>query len=441
MDKNKIKIACVGNMNNTMFALVRHLIYRGYNAEIVLLGDEDHFQPESDTYEIEKYTKIIKKVNWLDKDILSFDSNEVKSFLQQYDYIICAGIVMAYLNYAGVVVDLFIPYGGDFFVVPFDYNLNNTSKYNRAVSKAMAVNQTQAIKKSKSILWDVTNSEFEKIIRLFNIDSKIINCSSPFLYSNDFNYKNIEKFYNQSQTLKIIEELKLKYDCLIFNHIRQCWINPPDQFSYKGNDTIFKAFARLLKSNTNINPLLIVFDYGQDVENSKKLVKELGIENNVYWFQKSTRKEILTMISKIDIGIGEIGDHSWFSYGSVYEFLTMAKPVIHHRDDSLYENKMPSLYPMFSVKTEEDIYNHLISYYKNKQHFIDVGIKAHEWYIKNSINKSLDIIEKQIALSTNLNYRFSKKLVEILSSITPLRFLKRVKLYFSLKSKLIFSKK
>jgi hypothetical protein len=435
MDKGKTKIVCVGNMNNTMFALIRHLKYRGYKADLILLGDEDHFQPESDTFEIEKYISQIKKVDWLEKDIVSFNSKEVKRVLDQYDYIICAGVAMAYLNYSGIIVDMFIPFGSDLYQVPFDLGLTSKSKYIRAMSKTMAVNQTQAIKKSRKVFWDVTNSEFDKVVQQFNINKKLISNSSPFIYTNEFNIENVKKNYSKSGSIKVIDELKLKYDCLVFNHIRQCWIDPPDRFSYKGNDKIFKGFARFLKNNPKNNPLLIVFEYGQNVEDSKVLIRELGIENNVHWFQKTTRKEILCMISKIDIGIGEIGDDSWFSYGAIFEFLAMEKPVIHHREDSLYLNLVPSLYPMFSAKNEEDIYLHLNSFYTNKDHFTEVGSQAHKWYIENSINRSLNIIEKEISLSSSINYKILKKIDSILISITPGRFFKKLNLFLSLKLK------
>ena len=49
----KIKIACIGNMNNNMFCLVRYLRDKGYDAHLFLVDEFDHFLPGSDSYNLE----------------------------------------------------------------------------------------------------------------------------------------------------------------------------------------------------------------------------------------------------------------------------------------------------------------------------------------------------------------------------------------------------
>ena len=49
MLKSKLKIACVGNMNNNMFAITRHLRFLNYDAKLVLSNEEQHFMPDADS--------------------------------------------------------------------------------------------------------------------------------------------------------------------------------------------------------------------------------------------------------------------------------------------------------------------------------------------------------------------------------------------------------
>ena len=46
---SKKKIALIGNVNNNLFALMRHLRDLGYDAHLFHRPENDHFQPKADT--------------------------------------------------------------------------------------------------------------------------------------------------------------------------------------------------------------------------------------------------------------------------------------------------------------------------------------------------------------------------------------------------------
>jgi hypothetical protein len=158
---------------------------------------------------------------------------------------------------------------------------------------------------------------------------------------------------------------------------------------------LIKAFAHILKKYPEKRFHLITFEYGADVERSKKLIKNLGIESNVTWFPLSPRKEIMVGISMCDIGVGEL-DSSYFSYGTIFEFLAMAKPVIHYRNDSLYKKYYQSMYPMYSASSEGEVINILEQFILNPSEFIQTGQLAYDWFIENAIEKPLKYIVSQI---------------------------------------------
>ncbi|MBA2611546.1 MAG: glycosyltransferase [Bacteroidetes bacterium] len=426
MDKSKIKIACVGNMNNSMFSIVRHLRYAGYNAELILSKEFSHFQPDADTFE-EINTDFIIESDFLNSDILYTKQLKLNNFFSKYNFIIACGYSIAYLTFAKIKIDVVIPYGSDLYELPFFeiQDVNNT--YFNKQRAALAKYQKLGIENATGIIFDYTNEEFEKTINLFNLKGKRYKYPSPFIYTPEFNWQNSKTIQTKSSLTSKMLEIKKKFDFIAFSHIRQSWKNPIDIWSYKGNERIFRGFKNFLEL-TNANACIIVFEYGSDVEDSKKLIVELGLEKNVIWFPTLERKNILSMISFIDVGIGEVGDYSWLSYGAIFEFLCMQKPVIHNRKDSLYEKIVDSLYPMYSAANEEEVTKALISCFQNKEHANKIAVEANEWYVDYAINKPLAVLTSILEKKGTVLPSFEKKMSVFLLKVESLAFFLKLKL-------------
>ncbi len=379
-------------MNNFFYSLVRHLRHLNFDAELILVDELSHFMPEADTYE-EIDFKYIKTATCFSHDILYIDKMQVVSFFKPYDYIIASGVSIAYLAYASIKIDMVIPYGSDYYELPFlAQNNNDLSQTNSTV----ALFQKKGIENAVSIIWDYTNNDFEEVVNKFNYKGQLYRTPSPFIFNYEFNTERIDELKSKSIHFPKLESIKLKHDAVLFSHSRQCWKNPPDVWSYKGNEKVALALKKFLDRNKTRNPALIFFEYGPDVNETKKLIDEYGLKNYVYWYPVIPRKEILTLISNCDIGIGEIGNHSWFSYGAIFEFLCMKKPVIHFRNDKLYADKIKEMYPMYSANTSDGIVNILEEFYADRKKFEVTGELAYKWYIKYAIKRPLDIITIQI---------------------------------------------
>ena len=74
-----MKIALVGNMNNNMFPLMKHLRSKGYDAHLFFSNQNlaDHFHPKADTFFIEDL-QYCHAINWLDN--LFYNVNILKKF-------------------------------------------------------------------------------------------------------------------------------------------------------------------------------------------------------------------------------------------------------------------------------------------------------------------------------------------------------------------------
>lgn len=393
--KPLVKIACVGNMNNSFFSVVRHLRNLGYSADLFLVNEVEHFKPQSDTFDLQSINNMVYEVDIPDQDILKINKSRIFSIFEGYDYIIACGFSVAYLTYSAVNIDMVIPYGSDFYELPFFERDNSRSDYVNLQKKQVAKYQKKGIECAKDIILGVTNDKFEKLIERFQLKGKRHRYTLPFLYTPEFSWKNAEHLKQQCLYRDEMERLRANFSFIAFNHIRQSWKNPVDEWSQKGNDKIFKAFSNFIKK-VNANSCLIVFEYGSDVSDSKKLVQDLGIVDNVFWFPITQRRNLMGMITYADVGIGEIGNYSWFSYGAIFEFLAMKKPVIHYRSDKLYQNRESDLYPMYDAANEEQIYEALNQCFLNPSEAERKAAMAYEWFIKSAIDKPLKIITSAI---------------------------------------------
>jgi hypothetical protein len=390
VNKSELKIACVGNMNNSMFAIVRHLRHRGYNAHLILSEEFSHFQPEADTFEKDQ-SNFTFEFDFLRSDILFTDKLSVNKFFSKYNFIIACGYSVAYLTFSKVKIDIVIPYGSDLYDLPFFVPKSTDSvNFNKQMS-AVAKYQKIGIENASAVIFDHTNDDFEKIIAQFNFKGTRYKYPFPFIFTPEFSWENSSYLQSKSVFTNRMTEIRKEFDFIAFNHIRQSWKNPQDLWSYKGNERIFRAFKKFIDS-TKAKACLVVFEYGIDVEDSKRLVNELGIQKNIVWFPITKRREILSMISFADVGIGEIGDYSWFSYGAIFEFMCMKKPIIHHRNDAIYKGKVESLYPMYCATSEDELVKALIDCYKDKNKATVIANEAYDWYIKNAINKPIEIL-------------------------------------------------
>lgn len=424
--KSKLKIACVGNMNNNMFAIVRHLRHAGYNAELILANEFAHFKPEADTFEKIDFS-YIKEFDFFKSDLLYTDKRLVNKYFSEYNFVIACGYSIAYLTFSKVKIDVTLPYGSDLYDLPFFEPVDLSNTYSNAQRAALAKYQKKGLEGADVVVFDYTNDEFEKIIDKFKFKGTRYKLPYPFIFTQEFNFENSEKLQSKGKFTVRMKEIKKEFDFIVFNHMRQSWKNPLDIWSYKGNEKVFKAFKQFLPSANN-KACLIVFEYGTDIEDSKSLIKELGIERNVIWFPVSERKEILSMISFADIGIGEIGNYSWFSYGAIFEFLCMKKPVIHYREDSLYVGKVESLYPMYSASTQEEVLNALVNSYKNRSKTDQMATESHNWFIKYGIEKPLDVLTKAMEIKNLFIDRIRKQAVKFSLQAESLIFFVKLKL-------------
>lgn len=157
---------------------------------------------------------------------------------------------------------------------------------------------------------------------------------------------------------------------VIFHPANHIW-------SVKGNDILIRGFAEFAKNHSDA--LLIAIDFGIDREKSKTLIKSLGIEDRVIFFNKMNGPELLFHYNISDViadqfisdGLGGIG----------MEALSCKKPLIVKSGRDAYQDLLPESPPVLDASTPDEIRNHL-EYLRDKNIRIKIGENGRRWMEK-----------------------------------------------------------
>jgi glycosyltransferase involved in cell wall biosynthesis len=388
-----MKIACIGNMNNNLFSLVRYLRDAGMDAELILLNNElAHFMPWNDTFDLE-YNKYTRRVAWGDIfDFRKTPARQIKEDLRKYNFIIGCSTSPGYVHKAGRKLDIFIPYGNDLFADPFRKWAVGRPRHVLARAE-YATFQKKGIVEAGRIF----GINLEKLAgRLFPIiKNKIMPIQVPMVYAPLYNPETLRDYSQCGHWLREFRRIRDQSDLVIFYHSRHIWKNLPDEISLKGTDVLIRGFSQFCQREKNIRPALIMLEYGGDVNESKRLISTLGVEGLVHWFPLMERKDIMLCLNEADIGTGTFSKGS-LSNGVILENLALAKPLLHYREDSRYESVLPELYPLMNAKNSDAIADYLEDYLARPDYYREMGQRGRSWFLKHCVNEPILTLRKMI---------------------------------------------
>jgi glycosyltransferase involved in cell wall biosynthesis len=113
------------------------------------------------------------------------------------------------------------------------------------------------------------------------------------------------------------------YDVVFFMPSRHHWVE-------KGTDKVIRAFSRFISRNEK--SLLIMVDWGKDIEASKQLIVDLNIPSSSYKLIKPVQKnQLIKLYNEVDVILDQFTLGSWGT--TTPEAMACQKPVI------MYYNK------------------------------------------------------------------------------------------------------
>ncbi|MFT7157668.1 MAG: glycosyltransferase involved in cell wall biosynthesis [Parvicella sp.] len=413
-----MRIALIGNMNNNNFAVMRYCRDLGIDAHLFLYstdgrGSLSHFKPESDTWNIDKWQPYIHQTEFENGplsgssgiwsilvrliNIIPFKgkrgdglsskyarNKQIRNKFESFDYTIGTGIAAALFHKAGLRLSCFVPYGaGIEFVgaLPYQKRMSKGVILKRMIFKNVFKNQLNGVRNSNYCF----NAELgltKDVLDSYRI--KFENLAMPMVYNNE-----ILKSHEEQNFKGIIEQLK-EADYRIISHGRQYWVNPGGyskndwESRSKHNEWLINSFSRIIGKKPDINPILVLLEYGDDFEHTKALCKKLGIEDSVVWLGKMNRREIMKLIRHCDLGIGEFYKaHGTIWGGTGWEILSCGKPFV--QGFNFNEGEFESSFghpppPILGAKTERDVETQIIKAINNPEWALKIGKESEDWF-------------------------------------------------------------
>jgi len=143
----------------------------------------------------------------------------------------------------------------------------------------------------------------------------------------------------------------------------------------KGTDRMLRGFAELVRSRPRA--LLLVFEWGLELDRSRALIRELGIEQNVRWSLPLPKLRLIDAYRAADVVLDQflIG-----TFGAVApEAMACGAPVVMAFEPELHAWCFPEPPPLVDARTAEDIHRTLARLAAEPDERRELGARGREW--------------------------------------------------------------
>jgi hypothetical protein len=418
MGRINMKIAILGNMNNNGFSFLRYFRDLGFDAHLVLYEDDgkfshEHFSPEADTWFIDEWSPFITRmaINNSITPMLEFPSSwiscipsilrrifypnqrfsrpvstaYVKKVFSEYDYLVGSGNLPALCAKAGIRLDIFTPYCAGVEYVGYVGYLDAIRKSNFFVKRLLLnarKRQIDGILNTRFVLNAEVGASEETLKK---IGAKSLRLPMPMVYTGE-DYSLVRP----DEMMCAIRDRIKKSKFSVLHHARVLWVNSNSvsiedwRMLSKNTNWLVESFAKLVVDRSEVNPLLVMIEYGPDVDHTKKLVGRLGIENCVLWLPKMKRRELMWILSQVTIGCGEFLEARRMIWGGTgWETLASGKPLL--QAFNFYEGEFEQLFgypppPMLPARNQHEILQKLLFVVDHPLAAEEIGHAAKEWF-------------------------------------------------------------
>jgi glycosyltransferase involved in cell wall biosynthesis len=382
-----MRIALVNNMNNNMFALTRYLRDLGADAHLFASNEPwVHFHPQCDTFDDVRRLGYVHFLPFRSdgKQILNPLRARFGELLRGFDAIIACGSTMAFIAADGLRIDIAIPYGSDLYEIPFP-KLRARRPAASVASAVLAFWQRRALQSARAVIADADYELFGQAARQLGL--RPMPWLIPMLYVEPRVW---------TEPLRGAWTALEQRDLVVCNHSRQYWSSNLDALpgfdrygGLKRNDRVIRAFARFLQGTRYRRPALVMFAYGPDVEASRRLVAELGIEGAVIWMPTSERRELLVGLRHATLVANAFREGYADLGGVTIEAMAMGVPVLNNVATIRDRPEHPfATAPIVQALTEDDLLAILRDQEARPEHYRQLGARGRDWF-RDNLERSL----------------------------------------------------
>lgn len=393
------RIAIVGNMNNAGFAIMRY--FRDLGADAYVLpystdgtGNLAHFAPEADTWEIDRWQPYIRPLAIPNTSEAILGSPHALRLPQRiksvgasfagYDYFIGSGVAPALFHRIGRRLDVFFPYSiGIEFYGDFEFMSRRRSSpimqlwYDRL--RRMQASGIRNARLCFNAEMSMTKASFEAIGHPFE------RLALPAVYNGP-----AKAAIEPPVGVKNILNRMAQSDLSLFSCARLMWVRH-EKFTAqewrsvtKNSDWMLHGLAQFVRATPKARPLLAIVEYGPDIEATKRLASELGLEDYILWLPKKPRREIMLLLGAADIGIGEFYiDPGVIWGGTGWEVLASGRPLIqsfNFTNDGFRSEFGHPAPQILDVKSSADFARHLEDMYASADARRALGQASLDWF-------------------------------------------------------------
>jgi glycosyltransferase involved in cell wall biosynthesis len=159
----------------------------------------------------------------------------------------------------------------------------------------------------------------------------------------------------------------------------------------RGLEIVIKSFKKLIE--LNYNSKLVIVGEGNDLENIKKLVGDLGIERKVIFTGRVPYWDVPSYIIIANVGLSLIYPRKCFLVSSpckLFEYMILKKPVIANKEIPEHKNVIKNNFSGLLTKySEKDITSAMIYMIDNPKKIKDMGKNGYKWTIENRTFKKM----------------------------------------------------
>lgn len=380
-----LRIACVGNMNNNNFALMRYLRDLGADAHLFLFENEAaHFLPSCDTWHMEAWAPYVHRLTVGNNPRhLPWRCLSLCWSLRGFGFVIGSGLTPAFFSRAGLRLGLFYPYspGIEYYrAVWMDRELGNAGLLKRAFYAYVRWHQARGIRQARLRTNLDAGGETDRAFRRLGCSYKPLGV--PMVYPELAPPEQIPEWLREVTGRLAGRRLT------VLSHARHYWVRPPEvpadrwRLATKHNDYLLRGFAAYTRRRAEGRPLLLLFDYGKDTAATRELVDELGIGESVIWMPCCNRREILELLRRVDVCAAEFMEQGIWG-GTAWEALAVGRPVlqsVNFTPEDYCALAGHDLPPLLAVRSPEDVERHLLRLHDSPEDAAAFGSAGEVWF-------------------------------------------------------------
>jgi glycosyltransferase involved in cell wall biosynthesis len=390
-----MRVACLTNMNNSFFALVRFLRDRGIDADLLLTDIEfDHFVPAQDTYD-DSYRDYTVALDWgSPRTLVVKPKAAVRRDLAPYDAIVGCGYAPAHVQRIGRRLDVFAPYGADLYLAPWAARSRDPAR--ALIRRAIARRQRAGIRSAREIFLklDMYAPYREALNRLGVPNRQAFHIP---IYYPEYDRLAEGAISPQLEHRGTFDRIRAQHDVLVFSPARHMWRSDPRHdggagSNFKGNDVLLRGVAGLVSAGFDVG--LITFEYGPDVAASRALAAELGIEDRVHWLPLMPRRELMYGILASDFGADQFPDRELGGAfgGATIEMMVMRLPVLGrmpYTPESWQAEVGYRMPPIVNVRDAAHLTEEVAGLLSRREELAALGSRSRQWVI-DEIGSGID---------------------------------------------------